>query len=76
MKHRVGWLRCMSPSCGVPSLLPSVTPTKEHTCDHSAAELVSGRYRLVPIGLPVIVGDRLFIDQNAVPKSITREDNC
>ena len=52
------------------------TPTEEHKQDHSAAEPVSGQYRLVPIGLPVVVGDRLFIDQNAVPKSITREYNC
>ena len=49
------------------------TPTEEHTRDHSAAEPVTGGYHLVPIGLPVVVGDRLFLDQNAVPESITRD---
>ena len=49
------------------------TPTEEHTRDHSAAMLLSGRRPLVPIGLPVLVGDRLFMDWTAVPCSVTRE---
>ena len=51
------------------------TPVEEHMRDHSAAVLVSGQRPLVPVGLPVLVGDRLFMDWTAVPYSVTREDN-
>ena len=60
----------------VSSFFTLVTPTEEHTRDHSAAMLLSGQHRLVPVGLPVLVGDRLFMDWTAVPCSVTREDNC
>ena len=67
----------MSPlALHVSSFFTLVTPTEEHTCDHSAAMLLSGRRPLVPVGLPVLVGDRLFMDWTAVPCSVTREDNC
>ena len=62
------------PSCGLPSFLLPVSPTEEVTCDHRTAELVSGRCLPIPIGLPVVSGDKL--DRTVVPDSVVREDNC
>lgn len=55
------------------SFFTLVIPTEDNALDHSTATLLSGRHPLVPIGLPVLVGDRLFNDRT---DSVTREDNC
>ena len=51
-----------------------VMPTEEHRHNHSAAELVSGRRRLIPTGLPVVIEDRLFLDWAAFPIEVTRNN--
>ena len=79
MHHCVEWLRCVHPlllKATCVFLFTPGTPVEEHTHDHSAAVRLSRRHPLVPTGLPVLVGDRLFMDWTAVPYSVTRKDDC
>ena len=56
------------------ALLPPVAPIEEVSHDHSTAELVSGRCLSISIRLPVVNGDRLFLDRAVVSDSVVRED--